>query len=121
MGKIRERWRPSSVVGVAVVGLFGVGVLVLAVATVATELWGQPLLTITGAARRVPVWLAWAGVVAALVGGSSLVASSAGYLIRVARGRVPRVPPSREDRRRRAASRRRAYDARKRDRDRPQQ
>jgi len=102
------------VVGVAVVGLFGLAIMALAVATVVTELWGEPLLAIAGVARRVPVWMAWLGVAVALAVGFSLFSASAGYLIRVARGRVPRVPPSRESRRRRDAKRKREYDARKR-------
>lgn len=112
MGRIRERWRPSSVVGVAIGALFGLGVVALAVVTVVTELWGAPLLAMTGIARPVPVWFTWVGVAVAFLGGSTLFVSSAGYLIRVARGRVPRVPPSRESRRRRDAERKRAYDAR---------
>ncbi|MFB2584553.1 hypothetical protein [Herbiconiux liukaitaii] len=114
MGKVRERWRPSSVVGMAVVGVFGLAVVALAVATVVIELWGQPLLDISGGVRNVPVWMTWVAVAAGLVGGFSLVFSCAGYLIRVARGQVPRVQPTRESRRRRDADRKRDYDARRR-------
>lgn len=76
------------------IALFGLGVMILAIATVVTELWGEPLLDITGMARRVPVWMAWVGVILALGGGISLLRMSVGWLYRVARGRVPRVQPT---------------------------
>lgn len=114
MGKIRERWRPSGIITIAVISLFGLGVIAIAVIAMVTELWGQPLFDTTGVARPKPVWMAWIGAVVAILGGASLFLTGTGYLIRVARGLVPRVPPTREDKEARRLRRKREYDSRKR-------
>lgn len=113
VGKVRESWSVSSVVVISVIGLCGLALMVLAVVTAVTEVWGRQPFVVVGVARHIQVWLAWIGVVIGLVGGGSLVTSSAGYLIRVVRGQVPRALPSRESRRRRDEKRKRDYDARK--------
>ena len=95
----QERWRPSSVIGTAVIALLGLALVALAVITVPNELWGEPLFDTVGIARPRPVWMAWIAIVVAFVGGIVLFTTCAGYLYRVARGRVPRVHVEKRTRR----------------------
>lgn len=75
----------------AIIALFGVGMIIVAVLAVTTELWGASLLDTAGRARPHPVWIAW--IVAAVVFASGIyfVVTCFGYLYRVATGQVPRV------------------------------
>ena len=94
--RAKERWTPSGVIGIAVFSLLGLAMVWLAVTAASTELWGEPLFETVGVARPRPVWMAWIAVVALFGAGVTFFVTGVGYLYRVARGRVPRVQPTKK-------------------------
>jgi hypothetical protein len=75
----------------AVMAVFGVGMVVVAVLAVTTELWGASLLDTAGRARPHPVWIAWIVAATVFASGVYFFVTCVGYLYRVATGKVPRV------------------------------
>jgi len=98
--KAKERWTPSGVIGIAVFSLLGLAMVWLAVTAASAELWGEPLFETVGVARPRPVWMAWIAVVVLFGAGVTFFVTGVGYLYRVARGRVPRVQPTKKASRR---------------------
>jgi hypothetical protein len=113
MPKRKEVYSISSVIAFVVFSLIGLGLAVLVVVWVATDLWGASFSGNLGGVRDIPVWLAWVNVPLGLWAGLHLFFYCAGYLYRVARGQVPRRPLTRDQKRKRDSLRKLAYDGRK--------
>jgi hypothetical protein len=113
MRKRKEVYSLSSVIAFVVFSLIGLGLAVLVVVWVATDLWGASLSHNLGGVRDIPVWWAWVNVPLGLWAGLHLFFYCAGYLYRVARGQVPRRSLTRDQKRERDSERKLAYDARK--------
>ncbi|MBD3941281.1 hypothetical protein IF188_06160 [Microbacterium sp. NEAU-LLC] len=96
----REVLTTGGVIASVVMVVFGLGLIVLCVTLLVQELRaGTGIFETVGIAKPTPFWLALIGACLGILGGGKLALDSAGYLVRAARGELPRRDGSRPTRR----------------------